>query len=130
MSIVKVCEQDGQSFHHTSSYNQHKNVHNSEKYTCDICYKKLSSQKHCQIIKKRHYQSLNSFSCDTCEKQFNFRKNVDRHTKVTHEGRQFACVVCAKQFGRKDKLKRHFSICKTEKNIAISEIAEKSPKVA
>ncbi|GBN55999.1 Putative zinc finger and SCAN domain-containing protein 5C [Araneus ventricosus] len=55
------------------------------------------------------------FSCDLCDKEFDFKNQFDRHYR-THTGeKNFVCDVCKKEFTQKGDLVRHYRTHTDEK---------------
>ena len=53
------------------------------------------------------FLGLKRFQCDTCKKQFGFKKDLINHLR-THTGeRLFACDICGKDFAHDSSLKLH-----------------------
>lgn len=48
------------------------------------------------------------YQCHLCDKQFQYRSNMQRHFKSVHQdGNSFSCTVCSKIFTSKYNLERH-----------------------
>ncbi len=53
------------------------------------------------------FLGLKRFQCDTCKKQFGFKKDLINHLR-THTGdRPFTCDICGKDFAHDSSLKLH-----------------------
>ena len=115
-----VCEVDGTTFNHSSSYSHHKNAHSSKEYSCSVCQKPL------QVHKKSHDET--SHHCDQCDQDFTNIGNLSRHVNSAHKKLSFSCAVadCGKVFHRKDVMKKHFTKCRSraENSIAADEKTE------
>ena len=79
----------------------------SEKYTCDLCGKELSTKN----ILQRHMIDIHSevkpFTCDVCCKGFARLPMLEEHKLAHSELKQFVCTDCGNSFRRKSVLKRH-----------------------
>ena len=54
-----------------------------------------------------NFLGLKRFQCDTCKKQFGFKKDLVNHLR-THSGeRPFSCDICHKDFAHDSSLKLH-----------------------
>ena len=117
-----VCEVNGTTFNHSSSYSHHKNAHSSKEYSCSVCQKPL------QVHKKSHDET--SHHCDQCDQDFTNIGNLSRHANSAHKKLSFSCAVadCGKVFHRKDVMKKHFTKCKSRaKNYQKPQL--KTPKI-
>ena len=47
------------------------------------------------------------FTCDKCQKVFNYKKNLKRHKEQVHDGLTWPCTRCDKTFSRAATLKKH-----------------------
>ena len=62
----------------------------------------------CEVHKKEKFSiSRMDFSCKTCSKKFNLKRNLTRHEKIIHGEKLFLCDQCDESFTRNDSLKRH-----------------------
>ena len=55
---VAVCDTDGKTFQHASSYSYHKKVHSTTDISCNECTKRFKSLKTFHIHQKSHASSL------------------------------------------------------------------------
>ncbi|GBN95999.1 Krueppel-related zinc finger protein 1 [Araneus ventricosus] len=55
------------------------------------------------------------FSCDLCDKEFDFKSQFDRHYRTHTSEKPFVCDVCKKGFTRKEHLVRHYRTHTNEK---------------
>ena len=55
-----VCEVDGNTFNHLSSYSHHKNAHSSKEYSCAVCHKGFKLSKTLQVHKKKAMMRLHT----------------------------------------------------------------------
>ncbi|GBM04541.1 Zinc finger protein 613 [Araneus ventricosus] len=63
----------------------------------------------------RRDQEKRKFSCDLCDKEFDYKSQFDNHYR-THTGEKpFVCDVCKKEFTRKGGLVSHYTIHTDEK---------------
>uniref|UniRef100_A0A915KLR4 C2H2-type domain-containing protein n=1 Tax=Romanomermis culicivorax TaxID=13658 RepID=A0A915KLR4_ROMCU len=97
------------------------------KYPCPHCGKrfktKSSRDEHCSYVHSRKFRSVDDsdtsdsvnftfhrpFVCKECTKSFSLKKDLNRHTRVTHsDARPFQCH-CGKAYKTKYHLTRHVS---------------------
>ncbi|GBO33707.1 Histone-lysine N-methyltransferase PRDM9 [Araneus ventricosus] len=55
------------------------------------------------------------FSCDLCDKEFDFKSKFDSHYRTHTSEKPFVCDVCKKGFTRKEHLVRHYRTHTDEK---------------
>ena len=53
---------------------------------------------------------LNTFQCNECNKNFNFRNSLMKHIKSDHKQMSFTCHVCEKSFNYQSNLRRHVNV--------------------
>ena len=58
-----------------------------------------------------------SYKCESCEKSYNFKQNLNHHVRTVHEGKTHKCVHCGKEFARPDFLKKHKSRVHNDTNL-------------
>ena len=73
-----------------------------------------------QLSHGRHGQ----YRCETCNKTFRFRSNLDRHAR-SHSTQQHACRVCGQQFRLLRQLRGHMNVAH-DKDAFTCEICQKS----
>ena len=149
-----VCEVCKKPFTTISDLKTHGIVHEERKFPCNICGLKIRSKeslvnhiegRHMGISKKPyfcqdcgiHYSNtshrrmhidqskLEKYTCETCGKQFGFRKNLKKHEKTQHTaGREKNYVIYSNDF--------KLDVLKKSEEIGIDQIAKlvgiKDPK--
>ena len=124
---VAVCDIDGKTFQHASSYS-YKKVHSTTDISCNECSSRFTSLKTFDIHQKSHASSLRCanetnkfsdifdkfvhdrsnemFSCGICNNSFN-TKNLMMIKKVENKLRAKKSVICDKRFLHKGGMKIH-----------------------
>ena len=99
---MQQCDKCDKTFDEVGLLNRHKLTHSTFKgYKCMMCNDWFKRKD-----KLKDHSCRDYFSCCKCEKQFRFRRGLQRHMK-THEGIVFECSVCNKTFSQNNNLKRH-----------------------
>ena len=84
-------------------------VHNKKKkLECEICHLKIERR---DTYRRHMYQSHNIgeqkiWQCELCEKTFNIKSNLNRHTKTTHINK-FECEICHLSLANIHTYRRH-----------------------
>ncbi|GBN41543.1 Krueppel-related zinc finger protein 1 [Araneus ventricosus] len=63
----------------------------------------------------RRDPEIRKFSCDLCDKEFDFESKFDSHYRTHTSEKPFVCDVCKKGFTRKEHLVRHYRTHTDEK---------------
>ena len=78
-------------------------------FKCQTCDKRFSNKSNLNQHIKIH-DELKAFKCDVCFKAFHQKSNLVKHYR-THTGEKpFACQVCDRKFAQKSDLVRHQAI--------------------
>ena len=109
MAASNHCFLDGKIYKHASSLTYHNQVHQKEKFTCEVCFKSFRSKKTLSFHKKKHNPNLVGLDCNICTEKFDHKENLRRHMRTVHEEKQYYCILCNNSYARKDKLKEHYS---------------------
>ena len=81
---------------------------NNKNYICDTCDKRFTMKSQLDIHQKTVHENLKAFKCDSCEKTFGQIGHLKRHFRVAHEKlRPHSCEHCGKSFGAKWNLNFH-----------------------
>ena len=105
-----VCDECGKSFTIKENLTRHKNGHLIGKFTCLMCFSKLSSQRspedHNKEIHGKILPSPEAFICDVCGKNFSAKRSLQEHNKL-HLDQDFKCKECSSSFKTESSLKQH-----------------------
>ena len=79
----------------------------SSYFNCDICYKNFDKKKNLQRHLKLHNKEA-KFKCKLCEKSYTRSDHLNRHL-ISHSAdkKPFKCDLCIMRFSNKSHLKRH-----------------------
>lgn len=75
-------------------------------FSCDQCEKSYTEPRSL----RRHIESAHekvSFTCDQCNKQFSYKESLMKHIESVHSKQSFKCGQCDKQYTQRDNLQRH-----------------------
>ena len=115
------CDQCEKSFSNKNALQYHVDSHRKLKVACDLCGFQSSSKVNLTLHKQIHNAEANH-ECDECEKKFTNKRNLRRHEREVHFGRNFnvnfvedmddaqyniKCEHCDLKFKRNSVLKRH-----------------------
>ena len=50
------------------------------------------------------------FSCNQCEKQYSYKRNLKQHVESAHEGIKYPCDICNREFNQKVHLVTHMKL--------------------
>lgn len=78
-------------------------------YKCDTCEKTFTRKDNLNVHLQRHAE-IKSYRCETCEKTFYSREAIKNHLEQHREIKPFKCKLCKKCFSRKSMLTRHLII--------------------
>ncbi|GBN65463.1 Zinc finger protein 613, partial [Araneus ventricosus] len=84
------------------------------KFSCDLCDKEFDFKSQFDNHYRRH-TSEKPFVCDVCKKGFNQKGNLVRHYITHTDEKPFVCDVCEKGFTQKGDLVRHYRTHTDEK---------------
>lgn len=77
------CERCDKYFFGQPELSQHKNLYHNQIYQCKKCQEKFIAKAQLQDHEK-NYHGENYFTCEICEKQIKWRKNLRIHKKKVH----------------------------------------------
>merc|ERR1711860_377516 len=109
---VKKCDQCDTEFHAAIAFDEHlKSIHECDKaFKCKEC--DLTWVSHLSL--ELHYIESHKkimFCCDTCGYTTFQDSILQRHRRITHEGkRDYVCHICGKSFSKKFMLPDHMAI--------------------
>lgn len=84
-------------------------VHNdTPNFSCESCEKKFKSKKNLNLHIQTHSMEK-PFKCETCGKDFKYRRLVKLHQLVHSKRKKFSCDICEKIFVTKPSLKAHLA---------------------
>ena len=75
---------------------------------CDYrCARKDCLKSHVLLV----HEDEKLFKCESCEKSFSLKGNLNQHISFVHEDRErlFKCKFCDKNFHEKGNLNEHFA---------------------
>jgi len=72
--------------------------------------------------KRKRYVDM-YLGCETCEKRFGEKRNLERHMRIHTNERPYACDVCEMKFRHSGSLKTHMRIHANEKPYECDESA-------
>ena len=122
----KVCSICGKKFESEELMVVHKKKHDVPRETCEICEETFSSK----FNFKRHMveqhnvflnanngpydgtdaDELHMFTCNICQKEFRYERNVVTHVEKVHFGKdECECKICGVRFTRRYNLKTHLN---------------------
>lgn len=94
-------------------YKQHYNsvhLHNGPKrFKCMLCQRSFHTEKALQ--KHIDHEVYKPHNCDECERTFNRKPDLIRHSFVHRKAKPFTCTACQKSFIRSDQLTSHHKNC-------------------
>lgn len=94
-------------------YKQHYNsvhLHSGPKrYKCMLCQRSFHTEKALQ--KHIDHEVYKPHNCDECERTFNRKPDLIRHSFVHRKSKPFICTACHKSFIRSDQLTSHHKNC-------------------
>ncbi len=64
---------------------------------------------------------MDSYKCESCEKEFSRKDNLTRHVRNKHENISFACPKCNRTFARESSRNQHEIVCGGAVNTSASE---------
>lgn len=100
-------------------YKQHYNsvhVHNGpKKFKCMLCQRSFYTEKALQ--KHIDHEVYKPFNCNECNRTFNRKPDLIRHSFVHRKAKPFICIACHKSFIRSDQLQSHHKNCTVSKGI-------------
>ena len=77
-------------------------------YKCDVCDKIFTEKRNLLRHEKNTHGGKNSYSCEWCNKVYGRIEHLRRHKASTHyRTTEVQCSKCKKTFARADNLKRH-----------------------
>ena len=79
---VFTCDQCGKTFKKRGNLNVHKNVHNPNQYSCEICEKRFTYQESLKNHKKEKHGKIQTVTCEICERPFNGRRHLLTHLQT------------------------------------------------
>ena len=80
-------------------------------FQCRLCrYMCGTESQLASHTKLSHSDKPETFTCETCDKEFYGRTTLTRHIKHVHEERQFECKHCHKKFSKRWNLRIHLNI--------------------
>lgn len=99
-------------------YKQHYNsVHvytGPKQYKCMLCQRSFHTERALQ--KHIDHEMYKPFSCEQCNRTFNRKPDLMRHSFVHLKTKPFTCKACQKSFIRRDQLTSHYRNCPADKN--------------
>ena len=103
------CDMCCKTFCDKSDYDRHIVILQGTK-TCGRTLSKKDS-----ITKENTNMNIKSFTCETCNKSFRKRGNLNVHTRIHRNEKPFTCETCCKSFRTRSHLTVHLRIHKNEK---------------
>ena len=77
-------------------------------YKCDVCAKVFTDKRNLLRHEKNTHGGKNGYPCELCNKVFGRTEDLRRHKASTHfRTTEVLCSKCKKTFARADNLKRH-----------------------
>lgn len=103
-----TCGTCDQQFPDKKSLRSHKKEHAAQKCVCPVCgmavFNKTVLKNH---MKRIHERPERSFHCQTCDKKFVSKAELNQHSFIHSEEKNFSCQTCGKKFASKPYLERH-----------------------
>ena len=87
-----------------------------DKFECDICGKvmlKYSRTRHMKLVHKdpgNIHKIQDQYICDICDKNFETKSKLEKHSSIHRSERPFQCVKCGTCFKRKDAVEYHVKL--------------------
>lgn len=106
------CSTCNQPFNQKETLKKHTNqVHNTEKFTCEICQKCLKlSSKTSHMARHKSMAEKKKFYCDICNKLFIRKLSMQNHRMSLHVDPKdwpFQCADCGQRLPHKGRLEIH-----------------------
>lgn len=106
------CFKCDKSFSKLKYLHQHRNTHSNLKFKCSLCDKELKTKQNLQEhINKLHTLCKEDSICELCDSKFKRKSDLKRH-KLIHTNKLYVCITCNKQFHYKYNFDRHVNTCK------------------
>lgn len=84
-------------------------------FYCDQCGNKYVSQDSLKLhIRNVHDKIIQQFPCQSCDKVFQTKKMLLKHTAVEHTKQKFPCQFCGKVWPVRNELSTHVRVVHTE----------------
>ena len=102
------CDECEKKFSNPNSLQVHINTcHKGQRAICQYCSKEVSYLKG-HIA--QHHEQEKKFSCNKCEKSFQSKYLLRRHSEVVHEGlKNYKCDKCSKTFSDAGNMRKHIA---------------------
>ncbi|XP_026729201.1 zinc finger protein 454-like [Trichoplusia ni] len=111
----KLCPYRGR---HSGLLKTHMHVHTGDyRFMCTECPARFLTKSNLNKHSLKHKEPL--FKCDTCQRGFHSKLNLERHFEADHLGiKNHICHVCGKAFGYRKAMMRHqLDVHKREKKV-------------
>ena len=110
-SVDFMCSKCNKIFSTIKYLNQHSKTHFERAFKCSFCEKHLRSKQNLQEhINMVHNSCLDYNKCTLCDSKFKRKSDLKRHQMI-HSHKLFVCPTCNKQFHFKFNLDKHTITC-------------------
>ena len=87
----------------------HPEVHENVKdYKCDSCDKSFTWKSQLEFHTKKIHMNMKPYQCVCCDKRFAVKNMMELHLQIVHGNiRTYNCDICNRSFGKKNQLENH-----------------------
>lgn len=104
------CPTCGKKIRHSTTFQEHLDIHNGVKYTCVKCDESYSSKKSLRYHMLKHDPQFSpKISCLKCNKFFINSADLKKHERAVHPTTTYPCSICKKTFALPINLRKHMS---------------------
>ena len=102
------CNQCDKEYTENSNLMQHiQSDHGGVRYSCDQCDQQFKTAAYVRQHAKSVHDGLRRYECQKCDKKFTYLQKLKIHSENIHEGVKYSCNQCEKVFNLKNCLYRH-----------------------